>query len=107
MAKSLFYTEDRADGMQKKKKLNVFLLVIMSGLLVYFAIILIKQQDEINTIQNEMIALKHKIEKEKETQEELLKQQIMIETDEFIEKIAREKLGMVKEGERIYIDIGQ
>jgi len=93
--------------MQKKRKINAFLLVIMSGLIVYFVITLVQQQDEINTIQNEMKALEKKIEKEKEIQEELLKQQIIIETDEFIEKIAREKLGMVKEGERIYIDIGQ
>lgn len=91
--------------MQKKKKLNALLLIIMSGLIVYFAVTFIKQQEEINTIQNEMKALRHKIEKEKEIQEELLEQQDIIETDEFIEKIAREKLGMVKEGERIYVDM--
>ncbi|NLM09441.1 MAG: septum formation initiator family protein [Clostridiaceae bacterium] len=93
--------------MQKKKKLNVLLLIVMSGLLVYFAITFSKQQEEINMIENEMKVLKNKIAKEKEIQEELLEQQSIIETDEFIEKIAREKLGMVKEGERIYVDMDQ
>ncbi|HEY8361526.1 MAG TPA: septum formation initiator family protein [Tissierellaceae bacterium] len=91
--------------MQKRKKLNVVLLVIMSGLLVYFAITFSKQQEEINMIENQMKVLKDRIEKEKAVQEELLEQQNIIETDEFIEKIAREKLGMVKEGERIYVDM--
>jgi len=93
--------------MQKKKKINLILLVAMSGILVYFAVTFVKQQEEINSIRNEMKALEHKIEKEKEIQEELFKQQDIIETDEFIEKIAREKLGMVKEGERIYVDMDQ
>ena len=56
-------------------------------------------------IENQMKVLKDRIEKEKAVQEELLEQQNIIETDEFIEKIAREKLGMVKEGERIYVDM--
>ncbi|AGC67287.1 putative septum formation initiator family protein [Thermoclostridium stercorarium subsp. stercorarium DSM 8532] len=93
--------------MQKKRKISMILLVLMSALLVYFVITFVKQQEEMNMIQNEMKTLQYKIEKEKETQEELLKQQDMIETDEFIEKIAREKLGMVKEGERIYVDMDQ
>lgn len=93
--------------MQKKRKLNVFLLVVMSGLIVYFIITFTKQQEEMNIIQNQKRALQHKIAKEKEIQEELLEQQTIIETDEFIEKIAREKLGMVKEGERIFVDMDQ
>lgn len=93
--------------MQKKRRINLILLFLMSGLLVYFVITYIDQQEEINKIENEMKALQNKIEKEKELQEELLRQQDIIETDEFIEKIAREKLGMVKEGERIYIDMDQ
>ena len=91
--------------MQKRKKLNVVLLVIMSGLLVYFAITFSKQQEEINMIENQMKVLKDRIEKEKAVQEELLEQQNIIETDEFLEKISREKLGMVKAGERIYVDM--
>lgn len=93
--------------MRKKKRLNIFILILMSGLLVYFGITFIRQQEEILMIQNQMRALEHKIAKEKEIHEELLEQQSIVETDEFVEKIAREKLGMVKEGERIYVDMDQ
>lgn len=91
--------------MRKKKKLNIFILVLLSGLVVYFVVTFVRQQEEISTIQAEMRALQHKIAQEEETHEELLDQKSIIETDEFIEKIAREKLGMVKEGERIYVDM--
>jgi cell division protein FtsL len=37
-------------------------------------------------------------------QEKLLEQQSKAGTDEFIESIAREKLGMVKPGERLFVD---
>ena len=93
--------------MQKKKKINLILLVAMSGILVYFAVTFVKQQEEINMIENQMKVLKDRIEKEKAVQEELLEQQNIIETDEFIEKIAREKLGMVKPGEKIFIVVDQ
>jgi len=103
----MFYKRTGLVYMQKKRRINLILLFLMSGLIVYFVITYIGQQEEINKIENEMKALQNKIEKEKELQEELLRQQDIIETDEFIEKIAREKLGMVKEGERIYIDMDQ
>ena len=56
-------------------------------------------------IQTQIKALEHRISKEEAIQDELLEQQTIIETDEFVEKIAREKLGMVKEGERLFIDM--
>lgn len=77
----------------------------MSGLIVYFVVTYFKQQDEILMIQTQIKALEHRISKEEAIQDELLEQQTIIETDEFVEKIAREKLGMVKEGERLFIDM--
>ena len=38
---------------------------------------------------------------------ELNKQKEMINSDEYIEKVAREKLGMVKKGERVFVDVGE
>ncbi|NLK69239.1 MAG: septum formation initiator family protein [Clostridiaceae bacterium] len=91
--------------MQKKKKWNIIMLFLMSGLIVYFVVTYFKQQDEILMIQTQIKALEHRISKEEAIQDELLEQQTIIETDEFVEKIAREKLGMVKEGERLFIDM--
>jgi cell division protein FtsB len=81
------------------------MLFLMSGLIVYFVVTYFKQQDEILMIQTQIKALEHRISKEEAIQDELLEQQTIIETDEFVEKIAREKLGMVKEGERLFIDM--
>lgn len=76
----------------------------MSGLIFYFIITLIQQQDEISAIRAQMQMLEHKISQERENQEKLLEQKSKANTDEFIESIAREKLGMVKEGERLFVD---
>jgi len=90
--------------MQNRRRINLIMLVIMTGLFVYFLATFIKQQDEISLIKAEMRSMQQKIAKEQEIHEELLEQVNQIDSDEFIEKIAREKLGMVKEGERLYID---
>jgi cell division protein FtsB len=87
-----------------KKRVHPLVWVIMSGLIFYFVVTYIKQQEEISLIRAEVRALEHRIKQEKEKQEELLEQKSKINTDEFIESIAREKLGMVKEGERLFID---
>lgn len=46
-----------------------------------------------------------KVEEEIVINEELKRQKEILDTDEYIEKVAREKLGMVKPGEKIFIDI--
>jgi cell division protein FtsB len=55
----------------------------------------------------ELSRLEEKIAEEKTVNEELKKESEIIQDDEYIEKIAREKLGMVKKNERIYVDIGK
>lgn len=87
-----------------KKRMNPLVLIIMSGLIFYFIITLIQQQDEISAIRAQMQMLEHKISQERENQEKLLEQKSKANTDEFIESIAREKLGMVREGERLFVD---
>jgi len=91
--------------MRGKKRMNLIFLIIMSGFIVYFAVTFIRQQEEISVIQSEMRALRHKIEQESKINKELLDQQSKANTNDFIEKIAREKLGMVREGERLFITV--
>jgi len=90
--------------MRKRSYINLIMLVLMTGLFVYFLATFIKQQEEISLIRAEMRSMEQKIAKEQEIHEELLEQANQVDSDEFIERIAREKLGMVKEGERLYID---
>jgi cell division protein FtsB len=51
--------------------------------------------------------LQAKIKEEEKNMEELKKQKDIINSDEYIEKIAREKLGMVKKGEKIFVDVNK
>lgn len=87
-----------------KKRMHPLVWVFMSGLVFYFIITLIRQQGDISLIRAEMQVLQYKISQEEEKRDELLEQKIEANTDAFIESIAREKLGMVKEGERLFVD---
>jgi cell division protein FtsL len=90
--------------MRSKKRLNPLLFILMSGLIVYFIVTYFRQQEEFSLIRSELRAIEHKVRQEEQTQEKLLEQQSKAGTDEFIESIAREKLGMVKPGERLFVD---
>ncbi len=87
-----------------KKRMHPLIWVFMSGLFFYFLVTLFSQQGDISLIRAEMQVLEHKISQEEEKRDELLEQKIKANTDAFIESIAREKLGMVKEGERLFVD---
>jgi len=87
-----------------KKRMHPLVWVFMSGLVFYFIVTLIQQQSEISMIRAQMQVLQHKISQEEQKREELLEQKVEANTDAFIESIAREKLGMVKEGERLFVD---
>lgn len=90
--------------MRKKKRLSPLVLIFMSGLIVYFIVTYIRQQEEFSHVRTELRAIEYKIKQEEQVQEKLLEQQSKAGTDEFIESIAREKLGMVKPGERLFVD---
>ncbi len=90
--------------MRVKKRVNPILLICMSALVVYFSITFFRQQEEFSVIQSEVRSVEHQIRQEEKVREELLEQQNKADTDEFIENIARKKLGMVKSGERLFVD---
>ncbi|NLG89536.1 MAG: septum formation initiator family protein [Clostridiaceae bacterium] len=90
--------------MRRKRRFNPLLFILMSGLVAYFIITYFRQQEEFSLIRSELRAIEHKIKQEEQIQEKLLEQQSKAGTDEFIESIAREKLGMVKPGERLFVD---
>lgn len=74
---------------------------------VYTAFTVYSQFREMYAIRIEMKEVQKRIDREKALKQELLKQKDQMNSDESIEKIAREKLGMVKDGERIFVDINQ
>ena len=93
--------------MKKIKFRNLFkrfLILIFSIYAIYTFII---QQQTLNAYKAEQSKLDVEIEEAKEEQEKLIATKNNINSDEYIEQIAREKLDMYLPNERVYIDIGK
>lgn len=90
--------------MKKSKKLYKRLLILLVSIYVVFT--LINQQKTLNEYNQNSKELSQKIEEEKVTKEELAKQKENVNSLEFIEQMAREKLDMYYPNERVYVDNG-
>lgn len=90
--------------MKKSKKIYIKLLILVIGIYVIFT--LINQQKTLNQYSQETQELSQKIEEEKENKEELAKKKDDVNSLEFIEQTAREKLDMYYPNERVYLDQG-
>ena len=93
--------------MNKRKKPNWFLIIILSIGVTYLSVMIIRQQSILNTQRTEMEELALKIEEEKELNLKLLEEREKVLSDEYIETIARRELGLVKEGEKVFVDINK
>lgn len=87
---------------QKKRSFNWFivLLVVVIG---YFSYAAVQQQICLNAIAKEQAAVQIRQNEAKKINEELKKEKADLEKPEYIEKVAREELGMTKQGEMPYI----
>lgn len=90
--------------MKKSKKLYKKILILLVSIYVIFT--LINQQQTLNQYSQNSQELSQKIEEEKSTKEELAKQKENVNSLEFIEQMAREKLDMYYPNERVYVDNG-
>ena len=86
---------------ENKTKLKVLALVIICGIMIIKGIM---QQPEILKNKEEISQLKEEIKYEEKRQEEVETMRENVETDEYIERIARDKLGMMKQNEKVFID---
>ena len=87
------------------KKLYKKVLLLIA--LCYVVNIFISQQKTLNTYISEINEYEEKIEKAEDTKESLVAMKENVNSPEYIEKIAREKLGMYLPNERVYIDISK
>ena len=83
-----------------KKILKIIAFIIIS---IYFIATLINQQKILNLYSNSKQSLEEKIEQEKEYSEELTAAKENINSNEYIEEIARRELGMYYPNETLYI----
>lgn len=73
----------------------------------YVITIFISQQKTLNTYKQGIEQCEEQILEAKESQESLMTIQENVNSPEYIEKIAREKLGMYLPNEKVYIDVGK
>ena len=90
--------------MKKNKKIYIKLLIFIISLYAIFT--LISQQNTLNQYSKNSQELSQKIEEEKQEKEELAKKKEDVNSLEFIEQTAREKLVMFYPNEKVYIDKG-
>ena len=88
--------------MKKKLKIGRFIII---AVLIYFVIVCISQQEVINSYNKEAAVYEGEIEKANEENSNLQDIKSNINSTEYIEQVAREKLGMYLPNEREYIDI--
>ena len=81
---------------------------ILLGILgIYVVSIFISQQETLNSYKAEVKSYDEKIAEAKEEQASLQDMKNNVDSNEYIEEIAREKLGMYLPNERVYIDAGK
>lgn len=86
---------------RNKKILKV--IIILIGLS-YFIYVLIKQQATLNSYKTEQDYVSSQIQDQQEYKNELADMEANINSDEYIEQIARDKLDMYLPNERVYVD---
>ena len=91
--------------MKNIKRKNIFKKLLIIAFLIYFIYTLISQQRTLNSYANMKNTYNDDIEMAQEKNQELQEMKDNINSDEYIEQIAREKLGMYYPYERVYIDI--
>lgn len=90
--------------MKKNKKILKKILILV--LIVYATFTLVKQQQTLNQYEQDRQDLSTQIEEQKEYKEELAKKKEDVDSLDFIEQTAREKLDMYYPNEKVYVDTG-
>ena len=84
---------------KRKKSLNMVHIFII-GFVMYFSVTFFEQQLKLNKYNSQIDMYT----KEIESKQNLVEYYNNIKSDEYIESVAREKLGLVKPYETVYID---
>ena len=90
--------------MNMKKLLKKVIIIVI---LLYFSYMIISQQKSLNSYAESKRYYSNQISIEQENNKELNETKENINSLEYIEKIAREKLDMYLPNEKVYIDVTQ
>ena len=84
---------------------KIYRNILIAVFIIYFIITIISQQKTLNQYASGASTYSEKLEEVQETNEELTKTKENVNSPEYIEEVAREKLDMYLPNERVYIDI--
>lgn len=87
-----------------KKRLRIGRFVII-GVILYFIYVCITQQQSLDSYKREAEKYQEDIVEAKKENDKLQHIQNNVDSTEYIEDVAREKLGMYLPNERVYIDV--
>ncbi|HIT71285.1 MAG TPA: septum formation initiator family protein [Candidatus Scatovivens faecipullorum] len=85
-------------------KVNKIINLILIFVVIYAIFTFINQQSKLNVYNQDISYYSSQIEDLKDKQEELLATQENVNSPEYIEKVAREKLDMYLPNETVYVD---
>lgn len=92
------------DSKKNKKKKIKMIHIVMLVFSFYFVYTLVDQQIQINKYNSQIETYRADIKSKTELTDYYNKQKGSIQTDEYIENVARETLGYVKPYEKIFVD---
>lgn len=82
--------------MRKKLTLKNLIILVLS---VIFVVSFVRQEKAIKRIQEDIQAKQEQLQELQEKNERLQEENLKAQSDEYLEKLARERLNMVKNGE--------
>lgn len=92
--------------MTKFFKSKMYKLIVIIGI-IYVGYVLYNQQTKLNSYNNEKAYYEAKIEELQKEKEELLIKKENVNSPEYIEEMAREKLDMYLPNEKVFIDVSK
>ena len=88
----------------KTAKKSLMFLVLPMVLAVYFCVVIIQQQVTISQLSDKAGAIRNEIKVQSDLKKEIETEMKSENEIKRVEKIAREKLGFLKENERLFVD---
>lgn len=89
----------------KKQKININIIHVISVIFcIYFVYTMLDQQIKINNYNSQIEMYEKDIKTKNSLVDYYSKQNENIQSDEYIENVAREKLGYIKPYEKIFVD---
>lgn len=89
---------------RRKKRVN-FKVLFVTLLIIYISVAIIGQQSKINNLDKEIGETKNLIMQKEKEFEELEDREQVYGSDEYVERVARERLGYVRPDETVFIDV--